>query len=390
MSESNGRTRVLLLLTSTAGGVGLHAYYLAKYLPKTRFDVTVGFGPGYPLDDQIDSLNVPVERFSFSRRISPLTNLRGLIQLFFFLRKNAFDVICIECAIAGFIGRLAGWLTSVPVRIFVIQLHASHTQQSRFKQVVYRAIERAIDPITTRYVAVSDAMKRFGVDHGMMRADKVDVIYNGIIVAEAPRYAPAPLREEFGLQRDSLVIGTLARLEPQKGLVYLFQAAALVKERFDNVEYLIAGDGPLLAELEGQCRELGIERYVKFVGWQSDVSRVLGCIDVFCMPSLWESFGIAFAEAMAMERPIVATHVDGIPEVVKDGETGILVRPRDPEGLANAICTLLADSELRTQMGRAGRRRVKAKFTVEEMVHHYDELFEDLVRQECARGRERK
>jgi len=370
-----------LLLTSTAGGVGLHAYYLAKYLPKARFDVTVGFGPGYPLDEQIDSLDVPVERFSFSRRISPLTNLRGLYQLTSYLRRNEFDVICIECAIAGFIGRVAGWLAGVPVRIFVIQLHASHTQQSRFKQIFYRTIERALDPLTTRYVAVSGAMKRFGVDHGMMRDDKVEVIYNGIIVNETPRPDPLPLRDAFGLKQNSLVIGTLARLEPQKGLRYLFEAAAKVNERFANVEYLIAGDGPLRADLESQCRELGIDKLVHFVGWQSDVSRVLGCIDLFCMPSLWESFGIAFAEAMAMERPIVATHVEGIPEVVKDGETGILVEPRDPDGLANAICTLLADPELRQQMGHAGRRRVQAMFTVEEMVHRYDELFESLVRQ---------
>ena len=379
-SGDGKRIAVLLLLTSTAGGVGVHAYYLAKFLCRSEFDLTVGYGPGYPMDREFERLDVPIVHFCISRKISPAKNLRALVQLYRFVKRRRFDIICMECSIAGFLGRITGWVTGVENRVFVLQQYASHSRQARIKQSIYRMIERRLDRLTTRYVAVSEAMKRFGVDHDIMRPEKVEVIYNGITLSDKVAVNRDEVRRDLGLSPDGPVIGTLARLEPQKGLQHFLQAAAIVRRTESNVEFLIAGDGPLMGELVKLAQQLGIADAVRFVGWRQDVVHVLSGIDIFCLPSLWESFGIAFAEAMAMEKPVVATRVDGVPEVVADGKTGLLVPPANPQAIASALLALLRDPDRAARMGKEGRRRVEAMFTVETMVARYEDLFRRLAK----------
>ena len=134
----NGKERIklLLLLTSTAGGAGTHLYNLASHLSRSEFDVTVAYGSGYPLDQAIEGIGVPVVHLSISRRISPWTNLRGMYQLYRLLKTERFDVMCIGCSVAGFLGRLAGWAAGVPCRVFLIHVFASHPHQSPIKQFV--------------------------------------------------------------------------------------------------------------------------------------------------------------------------------------------------------------------------------------------------------------
>ena len=188
------------------------------------------------------------------------------------------------------------------------------------------------------------------------------------------------LREELGIPEGSTVIGTLARLDRQKVLDDMLRATALVREQCSNVTLLIAGDGPLHADLRALARELRIEDSVHFLGWRTDVQRVLSCIDVYCLSSLWEALPFALLEAMAMSRPIVATSVDGVPEIVVDGKTGFLASPREPRVLAEGLVKLVRDPELRERMGAAGRRRAQAIFSVDNMVANYAELFREAAR----------
>ncbi len=379
---ADDRIKVLLLITSTAGGVGLLTAHLARDMSRTEFDVTVAFGPGYPADKLFDGLGVPVVHLSLSRRLSPLTNLRGMIQLHRYLKHNRFDVVCTACSIAGCIGRLAAWARGVPHRVFAIHLFASQRDQAAVVRSAYRWLERGLDRVTTRYIAVSEAMKQFGAAHRIFDPDKVEVIYNGIDIPEPVTEDPRAIREAFGLQPDAPVIGTLARFEPQKGVAYLLRAAAIAREQVPDLQVLIAGDGPLKNELENLAQELGVRDRVRFVGWRDDIYRVLAAMDVFCLPSLWESFGLVLTEAMAMERPIVATDIDGVREVVVNDQTGVLVPPRDPQRFAQAAVSLLQDRAQAQRMGSAGRRRVVEHFSSARMVEQYEAFFRRLVGRE--------
>jgi glycosyltransferase involved in cell wall biosynthesis len=373
------RIKVLLFITSTAGGAGVHAYYLAKYLSREQFDITVAFGPGYPLDAEFRELDVPVKVLRISRRISPLTNLRGLQQVHGLIKRKRFDIVCMECSIAGFIGRIAASLAGVPVKVLIIQAYASRPFQNPLRRSLFRWIERALDPLTTRYVAVSQATKRCGVETGIMPPEKVDVIYNAVDLKDKIRIPPDKLPEDLRRNRHIRVVGTLSRCEPQKGLGHLLRAAAIVRERNRDTEFWIVGDGPARRQLEALARQLAVDDVVRFRGWRSDIGNVLSALDVFCLPSLWEQAPLALAEAMAMGLPVVATAVDGVPEMVNAGKTGILVPPKDPHALAAAICRLLDDPALAERMGKAGRERAEQMLALETMVSRYEDFLRNLV-----------
>lgn len=378
-SSSSRRIRLLLLLTSTAGGAGQQNYFLAQRLSRARFDLTVAFGPGYPLDREFAKLDVPVRHVSMSRRISPLVNLRGFFQIWRLIRRGDYDIVCTSCSIAGLIGRVTAALEGVPNRVHVLHVYASRPYQNELKRQVFRVIERLLDLVTTRYVAVSQAAMRHGVDNGILRPEKVDVIFNGVERPEVGGRSSGAMRRELSLREGTRVVGTLGRYETQKGLRYLLEAVPLVLRRRPNTEFLLVGDGPLREELESLARDLGIERAVHFTGWRDDVPDVLRVMDVFCLASLWETFGLVLAEAMLASLPVVATRVDAIPEVTADGETGILVAPRDPHALASGVLRLLEDPDLARRMGAAGFRRASEMFSLETMVREYERCFEGLA-----------
>ena len=186
--------------------------------------------------------------------------------------------------------------------------------------------------------------------------------------------------EQVGLRKslirsDRPVVLTCARLHSEKGHIYLMQAAKLVPEAL----FIFAGDGPERGRLEEFARETGVDGQVQFLGHREDIPELLAACDVFVLPSLHEALGLSILEAMAATKPIVATVVGGIPETVIDGVTGLLVAPRDPKGLADAIHKLLSDGALAARIAEAGRRRAAECFSSEAMVRGVTRIYDELV-----------
>ena len=381
MHESE-RIRVFLLVTSSAGGAGVQAYQIARDLDPGEFEVTVALGPGYPLDEDFDRLETAVEYLSLSRNLSPFTNLRGLFQVWRRLRRRRYDVLVTSCSLAGFVGRLAAAFVPAaraPLTVHILQVYASRPYQFALRRIFFRWVERRLDRLTTRYVAVSRAGKRYGVETGIMAPEKVEVIFNAAELPDPRPGARAAVRTALGFDAHAPVVGTLGRYEEQKGLEYFLHAAARAAAVRDDVRFCIVGDGPLRGELEALACRLGIGEAVRFTGWRKDVPEVLAALDIFCLASLWESFGIVLAESMLAGLPVVATRVDGIPEVVEEGETGLLVPPQDAETLAQRLVSLVEDPERRRSMGCAGRARAEELFSVNRMVRSYACFLRDLV-----------
>jgi L-malate glycosyltransferase len=203
----------------------------------------------------------------------------------------------------------------------------------------------------------------------------VDVIPYGV---DLDRFRPEP-----GPPRDELVVGSVGRLSPEKGLKYLIRAMPEVVREQPNVRLLLAGDGPDRRSLERLATRLDLAERVEFTGElpHDRVPQALARIDVFAMPSTWEGFGVAALEAAAMEVPVIASNIHGIPDVVDDGVTGILVPPKDVEALSRALLRLLRDRDERRRMGRAGRDMVGARYSwpdnARRMAALYDELLGD-------------
>jgi glycosyltransferase involved in cell wall biosynthesis len=366
------RLEVLLFTNSVVrGGVEEHMLTLLRGLSREHFRLHLGctpqlaerLGGDVPADVEV----VPVGLRS-PRDVSPA------VRFTHFLRRRRIDIIHSHQFRASLVASPLAWLCRVPVVIETPHLREWWRQgffTSRF--VVDRLVGRFVD----HYIANCQANARYLVEEKGLPAGKIVLIYNGSRVRELDpdRAVPAGVRERLGFGTDDPVLVVLGRLEPQKGHTILLDALAQVHPEFPTIRLVCLGDGSLRSELEAKSRQLGLETNVRFVGFQSNVADWLALADFTVLPSWFEGMPLAPIESLAAGRPVVATAVDGTPEVVLDGRTGFTVPPGDPDRLAEAIACLLRDGELRRRLGRAGRQLVERRFNDEHMVRACESFY---------------
>jgi glycosyltransferase involved in cell wall biosynthesis len=309
---------------------------------------------------------------ALSADVGRLHRVQGAAALARLLRRERVALLHTHTlAAANTLGRIAARLARIPV---VSHLHI----ENHFRSGTVRAL-RGADNATARLcaalVAVSEDTRRAYERQGYPR--RIEVVYNGVALDGAP---PRTVRAELGLPADAQLVGEVGRLCDVKGQRELIQALAHVPEA---MAVLVGADleqgGAYQRELEQTAEAVGVRDRVVFAGRRSDVGDVLAELDVFALPSWTEGLPLVVLEAMARRRPVVATKVGGTPEVVVDGETGLLVPPRDPEALAAALRRLLEDAELRRRLGDAGYVRVRDLFSAEAMTRRVLELYDEVL-----------
>lgn len=293
--------------------------------------------------------------------LNPALSLRILREI----RRFRPDVVHTHLVHADVHGQLAAAAARVPA---VSSVHSTHRFYTREP---VRSAERAAGATARRTIAISEHVRAFLTEHRLRRPGRIDVVPYGIDVAiwtaTAERHAAA--RRRFGLVDDEIAVAIASRLVPSKGHDTLLQAYGRAHTELPALRLLIAGDGELRVELEARARQLGLKD-VTFLGFVADVPSLMAACDVLVFPtlsSLGEGFGLAALEAMATGRPVVATRVGSLPEVVQDGTTGLLVRDGDADELAKALVRLAQDGALRRRMGDEGRRRALEAFSINRM-----------------------
>jgi glycosyltransferase involved in cell wall biosynthesis len=231
------------------------------------------------------------------------------------------------------------------------------------------------------FVCASDAIRKIVIADGVPSAQVV-TIHEGIDLAHVAAAPPADLHAELWLPHHAPVVGNVAALVAHKGQRHLIEAAAIVMQQVPDARFVIAGEGELRPQLERQIKDRHLEKHVFLTGFRPDILSIHKAFDIFVMSSVTEGLGTSLLDAMACGKPVVATTAGGMPEVVADSETGLLVPPRDDRALAAAIVRLLKDPSLRAAMGAAGDRRVREHFSSERMVQ--DTL--DLYKRVCTRA----
>lgn len=376
------KVRILQLVTTTIGGAGEHVLLLSKGLDKSQFEVTVAFSPGMPLDQAFYDAGLRVIPIPMRRSGGMVTSLKGFASLLALIRRERFDIVHTHTSVAGALGRVGAKLVGGPIVIHMVHAYAAHDYVPSLKRWIFLQIERFLDTITDYYVAGSEAIRTKGIERRIMSPNRIRCIYYALDLVRFDAYASTDerkLREELGILGDDAIIGVIGRLEQQKGIECFLDAAARITHKRAAVRFLIVGDGPLRAFLEHKTRSLGLGKKVHFLGWRKDIPRVMKALDVLVVPSLWEAFGIVNLEAMAARKPVVATSVEGIPEVVENGVTGLLVPPCDARAISEAVSKILDDPELQRRMGESGRHRVETMFTAEAMVKEHQELYWQLL-----------
>jgi glycosyltransferase involved in cell wall biosynthesis len=303
-----------------------------------------------------------VSRVSQGRRIAGLLHLRRAIRA----ERPAIFHAHLSWPLACKYGVLAAWLAGVPAIVATAHLYVE-PRGTRRPPVMFRPIRRII--------AVSDEVKaRYAVEL-RVPARKLAVVRNGIRVPLSVRPADPALRAELVRGRPDYVVLTPARLHEQKGHVFLLAAAAEVPD----ATFVLAGDGPLRAELESRARELGVAERCVFLGHRSDVPDLLAAADLLVLPSLYEGLPVSVLEAMAAQRPVVATAIGGTDEAVTHEVAGLLVPPRDPIALASAIRRIRADPALAHRLAAAGRERVEREFSSEVMARKVMRIYDEVM-----------
>ncbi len=296
-----------------------------------------------------------------------------------FLRDRRVDVVhphnLAPLLFGGIPARLLG-----PGRPRVV--YSEHNQIYRADERARRRFRRYVR-LADAVVAVSHDLRRTLVD-GLGVSPPVRVLHNGIDASAFPDADGTAVRRELGVRDGEFVVGTAVVISEQKGIRYLLDAARIARAADPTVRFVIGGDGPLRAELERTAASLGLGNGVRFLGYRRDVPRLVAAMDSYVLPSLWEGLPLALLEALAGGKPIVATRVGGNPEVVEDGENGLLVPPRDPAALAGAVLALRRDPQMRERMRRNNVEKFARCFGVAPMVAAHVGLYRELV---ARRGR---
>jgi glycosyltransferase involved in cell wall biosynthesis len=365
------RPRLLLLITLAE--VGGAQTYVASLLPALagRFEVTVAAHGEGPLREAAAEAGVRFVNLEHVRRpINPWRDLAGLLELARLLRRERPDILHASSSKAGVLGRLAAALVGIPVRIFTVHgwAFAAH---SGFTSMLYRWADRAIRPLTTVTVCVSENERAAGVAAGTCSAEDSVVIRNAVPLDGVPR-----TRHDRGIP----VLVSVGRLKAPKDFATLLRAlAALPDLAFKAV---IVGEGPDRPALEAEIERLGIGDRVRLLGERRDVPELLGAADVFVLSSKSEGLPVSLLEAMVAGLPVVASRVGGVAELVEEGETGLLVAPGNPDELSAALERVLGDRELRRRLGAAGRERVERHFDLESFQRaHLDLYYRELTRE---------
>jgi len=386
MSEHENKIKIVHFLNSRVrGGVENHVLLLLKYLDRTRFEPVVVCPPVLAdiLRSELQAMKVDV----FELEVKGPFDIRDMLRFISFLRREKVDIVHAHLFNASrashFLAKLAG------VRITIETNHVREAWRKGTLKTWY-AIDRLFARFTDCIIAVSKANAAYLSEVKGIARGKIRVVQNGIDTrAFDVRGRPASsIKAALGIPDGAPLVTVIARLEPQKGHIYLLEAVPEIIKKYPDVVFLLAGDGILASELKAQASRLKIDNNVIFAGFRSDARRLLSSSDIFLLPSLWEGLPLVVIEASAAAIPVIATAVDGTPEVVRDGETGILIEPRNPVVITESVLRLLDNPQQARRMGQRGASYVRAHFDISKQVKGTEAIYMELMAGKKVNGLE--
>jgi glycosyltransferase involved in cell wall biosynthesis len=359
-------------VAESAGWAGGERYLLAlaTELDRKRFELAVVVpGPG-PLVERLHALDVETARVPLDARLVSPAAFLGLVRALERLRPA---IVQSHGARSNVYTRLAARYAGVPVVLSTVHNSLFDYDVPGWRRTLYVLAERLTSPLADRIVAVSAAIARDLVERYGIAAARTLVVRNGIDAwAFRPAREPAAVRADLGVAAGRRLVVMAGRMTPQKGWDVLLEAAARLAAARSDLAWVLVGDGPLRPALTRRAAELAVAAH--FTGACADMADVLGCADVVVLASRSEGLPFTLLEAMALGKPVVATRVGGVPEVVEEGRSGRLVPREDPAALATAIADVLEAPDA-AAMGARGRARVEAEFTLDGMVRALEGVY---------------
>jgi glycosyltransferase involved in cell wall biosynthesis len=377
------------VITRFEAGAGGNTLLSAVGMDRRRYEVWIAGGEGGPLWNKAERDGVRTVRIpGFRREVAPVADLVVFLRLIGLLRRERFGIVHAHSAKGGFLGRLAGFICRTPVIVYTLHGRdpwwpAPDGSSTQLRQAMSRGLrvflflERVLRPVTHGFVAVSPSVARDAVLARIAAPGRTDVAPSAVDLDDIPEEVDASVRAELGIPVDVPVVGMVGRLDAQKAPLDFVRMAALVAADRPETSFVMVGEGEQAAEVRALADRLGVG--LVFTGFRPDAARIASAFDVFVVTSLYEGVGRSVTEAMASGRPVAATAVDGVRDVVTPGATGLLAGPGNPEGLAACVGWLLDHPLQAAQMGAQARARVRLLFSPERMCAVLDEVYSRLL-----------
>lgn len=368
----------ILHIAQAAGGVDRYIRMLLKYLDKEKFENILVCSQDFREEDYKNLVDF-FEQVKMDRAIGS-NDLKAIGEVRRLIKKYNPDIVYAHSSKAGAIARVAdiglknhclynphGW--------------AFNMRCSAKKKAMYTAIEKIAAPFCDKIICISDAEKQSALDKKICREDKLQVIFNGVdIEAYENGIHGTVKRKDLNIPEDAFVVGMVGRISPQKAPDIFIKMAKHVKDKVSNAHFIIVGNGDQEAEIKKYAKDNDFLDSLHITGWVDNPMSYVELFDVACLLSRWEGFGLVLPEYMMARKPIVASRVDAIPNIICDGENGLLVEMDDVVGASTAVLKLYLNNNLKSKLIDEGLKTVYKKFDVQRMTRETEKLFEEVTR----------
>jgi glycosyltransferase involved in cell wall biosynthesis len=380
--------KVLHVVEATTAGVGRHVSDLCTYMRRAGLEVAVacprareGAHRDTAFVDRVKAAGVPVAIVPMRRGVRPWVDWRDYVLLVGLVRHHRYDVVHAHSSKAGVVGRLSAWRAGVPAVVYTPNAFAFLGASNRLLDWLYLNGERWLGQwVTDALICVSESERKVAGERRIAPLDRLVLIGNAI---EASSFEPvidrSVAKSALGLDADRPVVGYIGRLAKQKGIGCLIEAARQVIAVEEKTQFVLVGEGELDRVVRQMVSKHGLADHVKLAGYRMDIPQVLAALDLLVLPSLYEGLPYTLLEAMAAGRAVIATDVGGNRDLVRHGETGILVSPNNSAELADALIHLLTAPDERDRLGEAALAAARARPTPEEMTRQVIELYHRLL-----------
>lgn len=366
----------ILHVAQAAGGVDRYIRMLLKYLDKEKFENILVCSQDFHEEDYKGLLD-SFEQIEMTRAIRR-TDLKAIKEVRALIKKYNPDIVYAHSSKAGAIARVA----DIGIKnCCVYNPHgwAFNMRCSAKKKAMYTAIEKIAAPFCDKIICISEAEKQSALEKKICREDKLQVIFNGVDIEayESGEHGTVK-RSSLGIPEDAYVVGMVGRISPQKAPDVFVKMAKLVKDEIPNAHFVIVGSGNQEAEIRKYAEENKFADSLHITGWVDDPMSYVELFDVACLLSRWEGFGLALPEYMMAGKPIVASRVDAIPNIIRNGENGLLVEVDDATGASEAVLQIYRDRSLKDKLVSKGVEDVHNRFDAQRVSEEHGILFENM------------
>ena len=368
----------ILHVAQAAGGVDRYIRMLLKYLDKNKFENILVCSQDFRKEDY-EGLADAFEQVEMERAIGK-NDLKAIGKVRKLIKKYNPDIVYAHSSKAGAIARVA----DIGLKNYcVYNPHgwAFNMCCSNKKKTMYAAIEKLAAPFCDKIICISEAEKQSALNKKICKEDKLQVIFNGVDIDAYVNGEHGKIkREDLGIPKDAVVVGMVGRLSQQKAPDIFIKMSKMVKEKFPNAHFIIVGNGNQESEIRKYAEENSFSSSLHITGWVDDPMSYVELFDVACLLSRWEGFGLALPEYMMAGKPIVATNIDAIPNIIKDGENGLLVDVDDYQMACDEVLKILEDKKLKKMLVDNGMHTVISRFDVKRMGKEYEAMFSEKIR----------